>query len=80
MLSIRVCIDGINTMKINRGKVWCVAWDVSPCYKRLVDVMNICSGFIRNASDVVENCRGRSRSIDMRVSMAILGKRQLTRL
>ena len=67
-------------MKINRGKVWSVACDVSPCYQRLVDVMNICSGFIRNVSDVVENCRGRSRSIDVRVSMAILRKGQLTRL
>ena len=80
MLSIRVCIDGVNMMKINRGKVWSVACDVSPCYRRLVDVMNICSGFIRNDSDVVENSRGRSRSIDVRVSMGILKKGQLTRL
>ena len=75
-----MCIDGINTMKINRGKVWPVACDVSQCYRRLVDVMNICSGFIRNASDVVEISRGRSRSIDVRVAMGILKKGQLTRL
>ena len=75
-----MCIDGVNTMKINRGKVWSVACDVSPCYRRLVDVKNICSGFIRKVSDVVENSRGRSRSIDVRVSMGILKKEQLTRL
>ena len=70
----------MNTMKINRGKVWSVACDVSPCYKRLVDMMNICSGFSRNAADVLENYRGRSRSIDVRVSMPILKRVKLTRL